>query len=178
MPSKDAPTPLTRPTVCRGCGFALKERTAFCPGCGGALHWPEPAAPQMGRRTSSWRWLQRPLVTFVVLFGLGAVVHELHPPKPWGKLTVAHASLDGDAIDVENGDTFPWEHVVVWLNDSYRYEPSKPLPPHHEDWWELANFADASNHRFDVRTTKPRTITIEADTPNGRARHDGMWPDR
>jgi len=119
----------------------------------------------------------------VIAFGAIFAWNVIFPQgPPLRDLTVAHASLhedeDGGGIEIENGDSFPWERIVLRLNDSYVYEPPKALPPHEFTWYFFGDFTDASNHRFDVKTTKPRTITIEADTPNGRGRYGGSWKNR
>lgn len=91
----------------------------------------------------------------------------------------AEVRFSGTQIIVKNKDPFDWSNIKIELNagmlDSGYYYEGGSIGAGQTATIGILNFAKSNGERLNPILIKPRTATILADTPNGRAAYSGKW---
>lgn len=94
--------------------------------------------------------------------------------RPSASISVTGTRGSDGLIRIRNNDSYEWKNVRLYLNS--KYEARYPrVPPGEEAAVRIAEFTSKDGTRFNPFTTKPMSLVITADTPNGRASSEVNW---
>ncbi len=121
----------------------------------------------------------------IIIVAIIVVISILSPKKDGNNSSGSSPSLNaevrfsGTQIIIKNNDSFDWSNIKIELNagmlDSGYYYEGGSIGAGQTATIGILNFAKSNGERLNPILIKPRTATILADSPNGRAAYSGKW---